>query len=50
MILGQGDLQPALERQAVRLGIAERVIFPGYTTEPLALLRQCRFVRPVVGL
>ena len=34
MILGQGELRPALERQAMKLGIANRLIFAGFAIDP----------------
>lgn len=34
MILGQGHLRGALERQARELGIADRVIMPGFCADP----------------
>ena len=34
MILGQGHLRGALERRAAELGIADRVIFPGFAVDP----------------
>ena len=46
-IIGTGDLQPALEAQAAALGIAERVRFPGFRCDVLALMRQFEiFVMP----
>ena len=38
MILGQGSLQPALERQAAELGIGDRVVFPGFAVDPWPFL------------
>ena len=38
MLLGQGHLQTTLERQAAALGIAERVLFPGFTVDPWPFL------------
>lgn len=38
MILGQGPLLPALERQAAALGIADRVVFPGFALDPWPFL------------
>lgn len=34
MILGEGDLRPRLARQAAKLGIAKRVIMPGFAIDP----------------
>lgn len=34
MILGKGPLQPKLEKQAERLGIAGRLILPGFAVDP----------------
>jgi len=34
MILGQGPLRPSLERLAAELGIAGRVLFPGFSVDP----------------
>jgi glycosyltransferase involved in cell wall biosynthesis len=46
-IVGSGDLQPALEAQAAALGIAERVRFPGFRRDVMALIRQFElFVMP----
>ena len=46
-IIGTGDLQPALEAQAAALGINERVRFPGFRLDVLALMRQFEiFVMP----
>lgn len=38
MLLGQGPLRAALERQAEALGIADRVIFPGFSVDPWPFL------------
>lgn len=38
VIAGEGPLAGALERQAGRLGIADRVLFPGFLDNPHALL------------
>jgi glycosyltransferase involved in cell wall biosynthesis len=46
-IIGSGDLLPALEAQAKDLGIAERVRFPGFRHDVMALMRQFEiFVMP----
>lgn len=34
MILGEGDLRPKLTRLAAELGIAQRVIMPGFSVDP----------------
>ena len=34
MILGQGDLLPNLQQQTRQLGIAERVVFKGFVSDP----------------
>ena len=34
MIVGEGEVRPALEALAAELGIAEQVLFPGFTTDP----------------
>jgi glycosyltransferase involved in cell wall biosynthesis len=39
-ILGDGPLRPQLERQARDLGIADRVRFRGYVSDPLPYLRR----------
>lgn len=36
VILGEGELRPALEAQIVRLGLQEDVLMPGFTTNPFA--------------
>lgn len=46
-IIGTGDLLPALEAQAAALDIAERVRFPGFRHDVMALMRQFEiFVMP----
>ena len=35
VLLGEGPLRPALEAQAARLGIADRVVFAGFAANPL---------------
>lgn len=37
VIVGEGPERPALEEQARRLGVADRVIFPGFSTTPWRL-------------
>jgi len=39
LIVGEGELLPALKAQAAGLGIADRVLFPGFRTDVPALLR-----------
>ena len=34
ILLGDGPLRPELERQASRLGIADRLVWPGWQTDP----------------
>ena len=34
ILLGDGPLRPELERQAARLGIADRLVWPGWQTDP----------------
>jgi glycosyltransferase involved in cell wall biosynthesis len=41
VIAGEGELLPALQAQAAELGLAERVLFPGFRTDVPALLRAC---------
>jgi L-malate glycosyltransferase len=38
LVVGEGELLAALEEQAARLGIADRVLFPGFRTDVPALL------------
>jgi exopolysaccharide biosynthesis WecB/TagA/CpsF family protein len=38
-ILGEGELQTALMQQAAALGIADRVLFAGFVSEPAAWIR-----------
>jgi glycosyltransferase involved in cell wall biosynthesis len=40
VIVGDGKLRPALEAQAVALGIAERVCFTGFRRDVLAIMQQ----------
>jgi glycosyltransferase involved in cell wall biosynthesis len=40
VILGEGKERPALERLAVRLGVAAAVDLPGYVANPLAFMRR----------
>lgn len=39
VILGEGDLRPALEAQVARLGLQDRVHLPGFVDNPAAWLR-----------
>ncbi|MFB6286746.1 MAG: glycosyltransferase [Candidatus Bipolaricaulia bacterium] len=39
-ILGEGDKRPALEREARRLGISDRLWMPGFTSNPLKYMAQ----------
>lgn len=39
LIVGDGELRPALQAQARQLGVGERVLFPGFRTDVPALLR-----------
>jgi glycosyltransferase involved in cell wall biosynthesis len=34
MVLGEGEMRPALERLAADLGVADRVLLPGFTNNP----------------
>lgn len=38
LILGEGEERPALERQAVRLGIAKHVALPGFVPDPFPMM------------
>jgi glycosyltransferase involved in cell wall biosynthesis len=40
MLLGEGRLRPALEAQARELGIADRVLMPGFFKNPVPFYRQ----------
>ena len=42
LIVGEGDLRPALERQAEALGIASKVVFTGHRTDVPGLLAAMR--------
>lgn len=42
VILGEGALRGALQQQAQRLGIADRVFMPGYVDDPLRWLRAAK--------
>lgn len=42
VILGDGPQRPDLEAQVARLGLQDRVSFPGYVAEPWAYYRQAR--------
>lgn len=47
VILGEGSLEGQLKRQAAQLGVASRVIFPGFVANPWAWIAKARlFVLP----
>ena len=41
IIMGEGQLRTALEEQARALGIDSQVTFPGYVSNPLAVMKRC---------
>ncbi|QCZ94451.1 glycosyltransferase [Salinimonas iocasae] len=43
VILGQGDQEAALKEQVSRLGLSERVHFPGFKSNPYPYIKQARY-------
>lgn len=41
VILGEGELRPALERQVVDLGLESHVLLPGFRRDVLSLMKTC---------